>query len=114
MLWYPPNVSGWNERAWLNTTTYGARWTAATVVVRDEDIPDGAYDGSTETAEEAVAAALAFWGDPFISTAHRAALVQHAQQSMQTFYWNDTALQRTMRQYTLRMLVVSAPDHQVS
>lgn len=114
MLWYPPNVSGWNERAWLNTTTFEARWTGASVIVSDDEIADGAYDGSTETPDEAVAAALAYWGDPAISTAHRAALLQHAQQAMQTFYWNNEALQRTMRQYTLRMLVAAAPDPQVS
>ena len=114
MLWYPPNVSGWNECAWLNTTTFEARWTGASVIVSDDEIADGAYDGSTETPDEAVAAALAYWGDPAISTAHRAALLQHAQQAMQTFYWNNEALQRTMRQYTLRMLVAAAPDPQVS
>jgi Protein of unknown function (DUF1800) len=114
MLWFPPNVSGWNDRAWLNTTTFDARWSAASWLVRDAELPDGIYENSTETPEQAVAAALAFWGDPAITTTHRAALLQHAQQCMDTFYWDDDALKRTMRQYTLRQLVAAAPDHQVS
>ncbi|MBO9532979.1 MAG: DUF1800 family protein [Solirubrobacteraceae bacterium] len=114
MLWYPPNVSGWNERAWLNTTTYDARWSAATTIVNDWRVEEAAYVGSTETPDQAVDAALAFWGNPFVSTAHRAALLQHATQSMQTSYWNNARAQRAMRQNTLRMLVVAAPDHQVS
>lgn len=114
-LWFPPNVSGWNERAWLNTTTFEARWNGVSQIVYwDGEIPDGHYATSSETPEEAVAAALAYWGDPAITTAHRAALLQHAQQAMQTFYWNDDETKRTMRQYTLRQLVAAAPDHQVS
>jgi uncharacterized protein (DUF1800 family) len=114
-LWYPPNVSGWNERAWLNTTTFEARWNAASsVVYHDGAVADGDYDGSTETPEQAVDAALSYWGNPAITTAHRAALLQLAQQSMQTFYWNDEPLKRTMRQHTLRQLIAAAPDHQVS
>jgi uncharacterized protein (DUF1800 family) len=113
-LWHPPNVSGWNERAWLNTTTFEARWNGASQLVSANEIADGAYDGSTETPDAAVNAALAFWGEPAITSTHRAALLQHAQQSMQTFYWDNDALKRTMRQYTLRMLVAAAPDHQVS
>ncbi len=114
-LWYPPNVSGWNERAWLNTTTFEARWNAASQIVYwDGEVPEGSYATSTETPEQAVDAALAYWGNPAITTAHRAALLQHAQQAMQTFYWNDDETKRTMRQYTLRQLVAAAPDHQVS
>jgi hypothetical protein len=112
-LWYPPNVSGWNERAWLNTTTYEARWNAAVNFVYDNDIDEDSYQGSTETPEQAVATALAFWGNPVISAEHRAVLLQHASEAMNANYWADK-VRRTMRQQTLRMLVAAAPDHQVS
>ncbi|MDO9352893.1 MAG: DUF1800 family protein, partial [Solirubrobacteraceae bacterium] len=112
--WYPPNVSGWNEKAWLNTTTFAARWGAITQLVREDPLEEADYKGSTETPEQAVDAALAFWGRPSLSVPHRAALVQHATEAMTTFYWNNAALKRALRQNTLRMLVVAAPDHQVS
>ncbi|MDQ8043422.1 MAG: DUF1800 family protein [Solirubrobacteraceae bacterium] len=110
-LWYPPNVSGWNERAWLNTTTYEGRWYAAQYFVNDGDVPT--YEGSTETPQQAVDAALAFWGTPVLSSDHRAMLLQHATDAMKTNLWSDAA-RRTLRQQTLRMLVVAAPDFQVS
>ncbi|MEH3052717.1 MAG: DUF1800 family protein [Patulibacter minatonensis] len=113
-LWYPPNVSGWNERAWLNTTTFEARWNGTSQLVWADEIPEDHYDDRPETPEQAVDAALAFWGDPVISSAHRGALLQHARQAATAFYWNDDPLTRTMRQYTLRQLVAAAPDHQVS
>ncbi len=112
--WYPPNVSGWNERAWLNTTTYEARWNAASNHINHAPAREEDYEGSTETPEQAVAAALAFWGNPVLTDTHRAVLLQHARDAMTTFYWGNEALQRSMRQNTLRQLVTAAPDHQVS
>ena len=33
-LFYPPNVSGWNDERWLDTATYLARWQIAGRVLR--------------------------------------------------------------------------------
>ncbi len=34
MLFYPPNVSGWNDRAWLDTSTLYGRWVLANEALR--------------------------------------------------------------------------------
>ncbi|MBJ7470020.1 MAG: DUF1800 family protein [Solirubrobacteraceae bacterium] len=114
-LWSPPNVSGWNERAWLNTTTYSYRWYAASNHVHAEEIDEDSYRGSTETPQQAVERALAFWGNPVITAEHRAALDGLAVDADATPYWNGGEhVRRTHRQHALRMLVVVSPDYQVS
>lgn len=113
MLGFPPNVSGWNERAWLNTTTYSYRWYAASNCVRTEEIDEDSYVGSTETPSQAVDRALAFWGNPWISAEHRAALDGLAVDATKTSYWAEH-VRKTQRQNALRMLVTTCPDFQVS
>ena len=34
LLFYPPNVSGWNDDRWLDTSTFHARWSIAERVLR--------------------------------------------------------------------------------
>lgn len=109
----PPNVSGWNERGWLNTTTYQARWWCASDCVREDELDWDTYGQTPETPAQAVTSALAFWGNPVISAEHRGALDALSVEAMSTDYWNDQP-RRIMRQYSLRQLVVTAPDYQVS
>ncbi len=108
----PPNVSGWNERAWLNTTTYSFRWYAASNHVRDDELDHDDYP-TDETPQQAVERALAFWGNPWITGEHRTALDGLAADSAATNYWSDAA-RKADRQHALRMLVVTCPDYQVS
>ena len=35
LLFYPPNVSGWNDDRWLDTSTFHARWNMAERVLRE-------------------------------------------------------------------------------
>ncbi len=111
-LWEPPNVSGWNERAWLNTTTYSYRWMCASNHVREQELDHDGYP-TNETPQQAVEAALAFWGNPWITGEQRAALDGLANDSAATSYWSDKA-RKADRQYALRMLAVVSPDYQVS
>jgi hypothetical protein len=114
MLWFPPNVSGWNERAWLNTTTYSARWYCASNFINEDEVTQESYEGSSETPAQAVAAALAYWGNPVLTPAHRASLDALSVSAMTTYYWDIEALKRAFRQSALRMLIAASPDFQVS
>ena len=112
-LWEPPNVAGWNDKAWLNTTTYQARWWAASNCVRQDELDEDSYRGSTETPQAAVERALAWWGNPVLTPEHRAALDGLASDATTAAYWGEH-VRKTMRQLALRMLVVTCPDYQVS
>ena len=54
-LFYPPNVSGWNDRAWLDTSRLYGRWYMAVYAVRTGSRDSADYSGSTETGEQALA-----------------------------------------------------------
>ena len=46
----PPNVSGWDDERWLDTSTFRGRWTAANVVVEPEVVDEEAPYDETENA----------------------------------------------------------------
>lgn len=107
----PPNVAGWNEVRWLDTSTFRGRWTAANRLLRDEDIdPDDDYP-ATETPDEAIAQALAYWSNPTLSAATRAELVNFCQrvEAAATQSWQQDYF-RALRQNALRMLIATSPD----
>ena len=115
----PPNVSGWNDRGWLNTASHIARWNIVREVIRSSGpAASSSYTGRTETADEAIAAALAFWAnapvtpDVLASMRRIAAQQWSAGQAGDTYWRAETFLAN--RQNALRHLVAAAPDSQVS
>lgn len=113
----PPNVAGWNDRAWLNTSTHAARWTMAAQAVRWNAATSAGYRGRTESTGEGVDAALAYWGTPALSTDARRALQAVGSEtwaprtpgdqygSLETFL--------AQRQNAMRLLIAASPDFQV-
>ncbi|MFL5834066.1 MAG: DUF1800 family protein, partial [Solirubrobacterales bacterium] len=68
-LFYPPDVSGWDDAKWLDTSTMQGRWQLVTHAIYGRQIQGTAlnnYD-ATETAAQSLAAAGAFWGDPSLT-----------------------------------------------
>ncbi|MGI9020763.1 MAG: DUF1800 domain-containing protein [Solirubrobacterales bacterium] len=113
----PPNVAGWDETRWLDTSSFRGRWMAGGYVCRPAQAEtDGAYP-ATETSAEAVERALRFWGEPSLSPATRTRLVQFADQALAGITnpgdWRQSAY-RGLRQNALRMLIASSPDMQAS
>ncbi len=116
MLGQPPSVAGWNDRAWMNTSTFSARWGAVTALTNAKPVVAADYKGKTETAAEAIAAALTFWGNPAISQAHYDLLLTVANKPWVKNvapYYNAENF-NCNRQNVLRQLVASAPDFHVS
>jgi uncharacterized protein (DUF1800 family) len=111
----PPNVSGWDETRWLDTSTFRGRWYAGSYIVRRDEIRDAALDEYPidETATEAVDRALGYWGQPTLTDATRAELVAFAQaaQDAAVADWQRRAY-RGLRQNALRMLIANSPDMQ--
>ncbi len=114
-LFDPPNVSGWNDERWLDTSTFRGRWTAANIIldpdVIDEDAP---YDES-EGPRLAVRRAIAYWNGPTIGQGTRRALLRYAAavESVATEDWQQETF-RVLRQNALRLLLATSPDMQTS
>jgi uncharacterized protein (DUF1800 family) len=120
-LFYPPNVSGWDFTRWLDTSTAKARWEIASYVTA-KNYPNpwpGAGEAKYSETEEpaaALAAALAYWANPALSSESQACIAAFAQSCLQgvaTANWKQSPY-RAMRQNALRMLIATAPDMQVS
>jgi hypothetical protein len=119
-LFYPPNVSGWEFSRWLDTSTVRARWELANYVVANtypnpwpaEGEPE--YD-PIETADQALESALAYWGQPPLSSESQQCIAQFAQSCLpaEMAEWEQSPY-RAIRQNALRMLIATSPDMQVS
>jgi len=123
LLHYPPNVAGWEGGlSWLNTNTAQARFDAIRrlLYLKHRPSPDATSStgypgsvalpdpGSGETAQQAVDAAIAACGTPWLSDGARSRLLAFASSHPTT-----TATNRLQRAYALRALVLGGPDAQV-
>jgi uncharacterized protein (DUF1800 family) len=112
-LFRPPNVAGWDDDRWLDTSTFRGRWIAANEVAGAHSVdPEGRYQADERPAV-AVRRALRFWGDPTLTPQTRKALLRYAQAvgASATEDWQEETF-RAMRQNALRMLVATAPEMQ--
>jgi hypothetical protein len=114
MLFYPPNVAGWNDNGWLDTSSIRGRWTIVYYVLRPEEVKAEGHS-TTETPQEAVERALAHWGNPTLTAGTRAELLRFATESIpaQLFNW-ELGRMRAYRQNALRHLIATCPDFQTS
>ncbi|MBJ7332060.1 MAG: DUF1800 domain-containing protein, partial [Solirubrobacteraceae bacterium] len=110
-LFFPPNVAGWKDAAWLDTSTHLGRWGLVYEAMNGVAATAASYSGSTETPAEAVAAALRFWGDPTITPETLGALRAYADQTRPGGIGTNDF--RAMRQNGLRHLLAASPDYQV-
>ncbi len=112
-LFRPPNVAGWDDSRWLDTSTFRGRWIAANEIAGYDVIDDdGPYDG-TEGPKAAVSTALKFWGEPQLRTGARKGLERYAGAvaTAATADWQQETF-RLLRQNALRMLIATSPDMQ--
>ena len=110
VLYYPPDVSGWDDKRWLDTNTTLGRWEAV-VMALEGDTADPNADYPQETPNEALKQARVFWGAPTLTTGGVAALNTFAHDAIAT----DAAdWQRASRQNALRQLIAGSPDYQTS
>jgi uncharacterized protein (DUF1800 family) len=111
-LFYPPNVSGWNDRAWLDTSTTYGRWYVAHYALMPALATSASYNGSTENGAQALAAAIEAAGRPALTAETYAALLAFAEQPAPAGMGvNDF---RALRQNALRQLAAASPDAQLS
>ena len=113
-LFRPPNVAGWDEERWLDTARLSGRWSAAARSTQESEVDDENYD-KRETAQQALARALRFWGNPALTKKTRKELLRFANrvEGAATEDWQKGTY-RALRQNALRILIASSPDMQTS
>jgi uncharacterized protein (DUF1800 family) len=111
-LFWPPNVSGWDDNRWLDTSRMRARWNMVTYALEEVSVDAWNDDYSiTETPEEALARALAAWGSPELRAEHRDELLDLGRRSEKLIaaQW-EKGPYRALRQNALLQLIGVSPD----
>ncbi len=118
LLFYPPNVGGWNDDRWLDTSTFRARWELAGRVLKKHTLsPDHTKRGTVPSDPEGlVDRALAFWGSPPVSDTTRKSLLAFAEKAMGAAVADDNRQKSfpPMTLNALRHLVAVSPEMQTA
>jgi uncharacterized protein (DUF1800 family) len=112
LLFWPPNVSGWDDTRWLDTSRMQARWNTVDYVLDGVSVDAWNDDYSTtESPDEALARALGSWGSPTLREEHRAELLDLGQRvaKLATADWEQGPY-RALRQNALLQLIGVSPD----
>jgi uncharacterized protein (DUF1800 family) len=108
----PPNVSGWNEDRWLDTSTFRGRWFAANEIAGYDVIDEASPYAVAEGPKTAVRKALRFWSDPPVRSATVKVLERYASAVEAIAPAEQKSTYLAMRQNALRMLIATCPDMQ--
>jgi hypothetical protein len=112
-LFWPPNVSGWDDDRWLDTSRTRARWLIVTYALENRyfDPWSGpAYDPD-EQPEPALDKALATWDYPPLRAEQQNELLRFSGNAFPVSLasWQRSPY-RAMRQNALRQLIATSPD----
>jgi uncharacterized protein (DUF1800 family) len=114
-LFYPPDVAGWNDERWLDTSTTRGRWQMVYRVLADRYVSGAAqssYD-RTETAGTALQRAAEFWAGPSLTPETLGSLLGFAETCfVEPSNQTQKSQYRAYRQNALRQLIGVCPDLQ--
>jgi len=114
-LFEPPNVSGWDDTRWMDTSTWRGRWHVTAVAIQPSQVSTSAPSTypDTEDGAGAVAAALAAVGNPTLSGETAAKVKAFADTALPgTMNATQKRTYRAMRQNALRLLILTSADAQ--
>jgi uncharacterized protein (DUF1800 family) len=113
-LFYPPNVSGWDDARWLDTNTFRARWEIANTALERVSLGRKGGPKVPADAEAIVRGALAVLGQPTVRPQTRKALLAFAHTSLDSATgWKRDAYPPLVANAVRQLLAVS-PDLQTS
>jgi hypothetical protein len=116
-LFWPPNVSGWDDNRWLDTSRMRARWLAITYALEEAyfDPWNGPDYDPTEAAGPAFEKSLATWDYPPVRVEHHNELMSFSNNAWTgvTATWQQSPA-RAMRRNALQQLIAISPDMQLS
>ena len=115
-LFYPPDVSGWDDEHWLDTGTVRGRFDLVSGAISELVLSDTAVDDydETETPEASVATARAWAGDPNLTNETVGLLTTFAAAALAGAGGWQLSTYRGLRQNALRHLILASPDYQTS
>lgn len=117
-LFEPPNVSGWDDERWLDTSTVRARWLMVTLALesRHADVW-GEQDpyATSESTRQALNRALETFGWPALRSEHQKELISLSERVPRQISeeWQQSPY-LAMRQNALLQLIAISPDMQLS
>ena len=116
-LFYPPNVAGWDESRWYDTSTFMARWQLAGKAIEPFALdPNKSRQKIAADPSAVVASALAFWQAPEIEPQTMAALTEFARRTVDAAAVNDYKLDAYPRMAVngVRHLIAVSPELQTA
>ena len=116
-LFYPPDVSGWDDTRWLDTSTLRGRWDLIGSLLNGRRLTNSQVDNYdiAETPEQGVTLALSSWGSPGLTLETVGVLMAFAAAAVSgpLVGWQQRTY-RGLRQNALRHLIPFSPDYQTS
>ncbi len=114
-LFYPPNVSGWDDQRWLDTNTMRGRWEAVReVLTRHHADPWNAPYDPGEEPGPAFNRALGVWDYPPLRAEHHSEINQFAHNAFGSLADWQNGPYRALRQNALLQLIAVCPDLHLS
>jgi hypothetical protein len=103
-LFYPPDVGGWDDTRWLDTSTFRARWFMGASVEGGASPPTD----SPSDPPQLVARALQFWGSPTLTSTTQGLLTAFAAAQLKR------KIAPSAVETALRRLIATSPDLQTA
>jgi uncharacterized protein (DUF1800 family) len=112
-LFYPPDVSGWDDSRWLDTATFRGRWTIANYALGPYALSDRKGPQVPNDPEAIVDGALKVVGGPTIRPQTREMLLRFARSSLAGAQsgWKAKSYPPLVAN-AVRQLLVCSPDYQ--
>ena len=107
-LYEPPDVAGWDDAHWLDTSTMRGRWECVNYALSGQTISPSTNAYPAESGAEAVSTALSFWLNPTLRPETRDALNAWAEAAIPA---TASSSLRAQRQNALRQLIGASPDY---
>ena len=114
-LFYPPNVAGWNESRWLDTSTFRGRWYLSTYASEPRAIePSRKNTQRVPSVKDVVDRAHAFWGRPELTSTTRRLLESFTRSAISAGGKSDDqrAANAVLAENACRQLIAVSPDFQ--
>jgi uncharacterized protein (DUF1800 family) len=115
-LFYPPDVAGWNDERWLDSSTIRGRWQMVYRVLNDGYVSGSTAQNNydrTETPEAALQRAVGSWASPELTSETRASLLGFSQSCfIEPSGQTQKSQYRAYRQNALMQLIGVSPDLQ--